>query len=219
MESKNPLLIAVMAVVALVVIGVTAWLIMDNSETQKSRKSVATPVTSYELPAPTSVAQETKAVAESVEQNTSATEQFADEEKSAVTPKTEVRYEQYRVQKGDSLYKLSKKFYGSWKYFGRIYALNNISNPDKIYEGQILTISYNSESPKWDASALLDAYVAVYKAYVKTGKIDHVHLMLNSAVKSLGDSYFKEYENYVQKLLSHNDIPSTRYEAYTQMNA
>lgn len=48
----------------------------------------------------------------------------------------------YTVQKGDSLWKISKQFYGDGAQYNKIYNANSskISNPDLIYAGQVLTI-------------------------------------------------------------------------------
>jgi len=46
-------------------------------------------------------------------------------------------YEQYTVQKNDTLQKISRKFYGTTKKWYKIYKANRdvIKNPDKVYPG------------------------------------------------------------------------------------
>lgn len=48
----------------------------------------------------------------------------------------------YTVKKGDCLWKIAKQFYGNGAEYPKIYDANKniISNPDKIYVGQVLTI-------------------------------------------------------------------------------
>lgn len=48
----------------------------------------------------------------------------------------------YTVQKGDSLWKIAKHFYGNGSAYKKIYEANagSIKNPNLIYAGQILTI-------------------------------------------------------------------------------
>lgn len=48
----------------------------------------------------------------------------------------------YVVQRGDTLWKIAKKFYGDGSHWQKIYAdnISVISNPNKIYVGQVLTL-------------------------------------------------------------------------------
>jgi LysM repeat protein len=48
----------------------------------------------------------------------------------------------YTVQKGDSLWKIAKQFYGDGSQYTKIYNANTgtLSDPNKIYTGQVLTI-------------------------------------------------------------------------------
>ena len=50
--------------------------------------------------------------------------------------------QKYKVQEGDTLQKIAKKFYGSMKKWTVIYEANkaNLKGPDKIYPGQVLDI-------------------------------------------------------------------------------
>jgi nucleoid-associated protein YgaU len=52
------------------------------------------------------------------------------------------RYETYTVQKGDTLQKISKKYYGTTKKWTKIYEANKdtMTGPDKIYPGKVLNI-------------------------------------------------------------------------------
>ncbi len=51
-------------------------------------------------------------------------------------------YEKYTVQKGDTLQKISKKYYGTTKNWYKIFKLNKdmIKGFDKIYPGQVINI-------------------------------------------------------------------------------
>jgi phage tail protein X len=50
--------------------------------------------------------------------------------------------QQYKVQKGDTLQKISQKFYGTTKKWQKIYEANKgaLKAPDKIYPGQTINI-------------------------------------------------------------------------------
>lgn len=51
-------------------------------------------------------------------------------------------FEQYTVEKNDTLQKISKKFYGTTKKWAKIYEANKdvLRGPDKLYPGQTLKI-------------------------------------------------------------------------------
>lgn len=53
----------------------------------------------------------------------------------------------YTVKSGDSLWKISEKFYGDGNQWRRIYEANGdeIKNPDLIHPGQVFTIPAASE--------------------------------------------------------------------------
>ena len=53
-----------------------------------------------------------------------------------------VRMKEYKVQKGDTLQKISQAFYGTTKKWNKIYDANRdkLRGPDKIYPGQIINI-------------------------------------------------------------------------------
>ena len=48
----------------------------------------------------------------------------------------------HTVVSGDTLSGISKKYYGSWKHYPKIFEANKpmLSDPDKIYPGQVLRI-------------------------------------------------------------------------------
>jgi nucleoid-associated protein YgaU len=52
------------------------------------------------------------------------------------------KYETYTVKKGDTLQKISKKYYGTTKKWAKIYEANRdtMTGPDKIYPGKVLNI-------------------------------------------------------------------------------
>ncbi len=59
--------------------------------------------------------------------------------------------ERYTVQKGDTLQKISKKFYGTTKKWMKIYQANQnvLKAPDKVYPGQVISIPLESlQEPK-----------------------------------------------------------------------
>ena len=63
-----------------------------------------------------------------------------DDRLSVSNPEPEAQF--YTVQKGDSLSKISKEFYGSYNKYMRIFEANKpmLKDPDKIYPGQVLRI-------------------------------------------------------------------------------
>jgi len=57
-------------------------------------------------------------------------------------------FENYTVEKNDTLQKISKKFYGTTKNWPKIYEANKdvLRSPDKLYAGQSLKIPSGTES-------------------------------------------------------------------------
>lgn len=72
---------------------------------------------------------------------------FVNQAQEAPAPQ-EVSFEKYTVQKGDTLQKISMKFYGTTKKWTKIYDANRdtLKGPDKIYPGRSINIPV--ESPK-----------------------------------------------------------------------
>lgn len=58
-------------------------------------------------------------------------------------------FEKYTVQKGDTLQKISKKFYGTTKKWNKIYDANRniLKTPDKIRAGQVINIPVEGSMP------------------------------------------------------------------------
>jgi LysM domain len=54
----------------------------------------------------------------------------------------------YQIQAGDTLFAVSKRFYGEPTYFGLIAAANNLTDPNKVSPGQ--TISIPDLPDHWD---------------------------------------------------------------------
>lgn len=55
---------------------------------------------------------------------------------------------QYKVEKGDTLQKISKKFYGTTKKWAKIYEANKdtLKGPDRVYPGQVISIPVSGET-------------------------------------------------------------------------
>jgi nucleoid-associated protein YgaU len=55
--------------------------------------------------------------------------------------------EKYTVQKGDTLQKISQKFYGTTKKWNKIYEANKetLKGPNKIYPGQVIDVPVSPE--------------------------------------------------------------------------
>lgn len=64
---------------------------------------------------------------------------IAESEEEAITS---VVIQRYTVQAGDTLQKISKKFYGTTRKWTKIYEANadNLKGPDKLYPGQVINI-------------------------------------------------------------------------------
>ncbi|MCB0704876.1 MAG: peptidoglycan-binding protein LysM [Saprospiraceae bacterium] len=70
-----------------------------------------------------------------------------DDRLSVVIPEPESRF--HEVKKGDTLSAISKTHYGSWKHYPAIFEANKpmLSDPDKIYPGQMLRIPVMADVP------------------------------------------------------------------------
>ncbi len=64
------------------------------------------------------------------------------QEMSEAKAPVEIKTEQYTAQKGDTLQKISQRFYGTTKKWLKIYEANKdvLKSPDKVYPGQVLNI-------------------------------------------------------------------------------
>lgn len=63
----------------------------------------------------------------------------------------------YTVQAGDSLSKISQKFYGDFSMVDELARLNNISNVNLIHPGQMLTIPDVQEAQVIESSELVSS--------------------------------------------------------------
>ncbi len=61
-------------------------------------------------------------------------------QESVETSKTINIPDTYKVQRGDNLYKISEKFYGSRDMVNKILEVNNITDPDKILFGKVIKL-------------------------------------------------------------------------------
>lgn len=76
---------------------------------------------------------------------------------------------QYTVQRGDNLYRIGLKYNMTWD---RITGANNITNPDKIYTGQVLCIPVSNEPSSEDTTALptnVQYVKALTDVYIRVG--------------------------------------------------
>ncbi|MCG2706083.1 MAG: LysM peptidoglycan-binding domain-containing protein [Candidatus Omnitrophica bacterium] len=64
-------------------------------------------------------------------------------------PVVEPEIKKYTVQKGDTLQKISEKFYGTTKKWSKIYEANKgvLKGTDKIYPGQVIEIPLDTLTP------------------------------------------------------------------------
>ena len=68
------------------------------------------------------------------------------EKKDSIEKPNVDSYITYTIEKGDTLWNISEKFYGTSDRYGEISNYNNITDPNKIYQGEILKIPKVSSS-------------------------------------------------------------------------
>lgn len=77
-----------------------------------------------------------------------------DKENKRSKTKEQTSESTYTVKKGDTLWAISKKFYGDGAYYPYLAYLNNIKNANVIYEGQVLKIGPESEAKKYKGKSV-----------------------------------------------------------------
>lgn len=99
---------------------------------RKTSKKSTMPIKAEELTI------EEPAIEESIIGNRGYVTKNASSEKGVMTP----TFKEYTVQKGDTLQKISKKFYGTTKKWTKIYDANKdiMKGPNQIYPGQAISI-------------------------------------------------------------------------------
>ena len=108
---------------------------------EKDRKSTRrTQVFEIELGRPLKV--ESRAKTAPGEPMNYSEESSASLQASSAQQATGVKFQQYTVQKGDTLQKISKKVFGTTKKWAKIYDANRdaLKGPNKIYPGQVINI-------------------------------------------------------------------------------
>lgn len=61
------------------------------------------------------------------------------------TSQEDILVQEIEIQKGDTLYALSRKFSGHGQYFPQILLFNSIKNPNLIYTGKVLKVPVNKK--------------------------------------------------------------------------
>ncbi|MEI8349773.1 MAG: LysM peptidoglycan-binding domain-containing protein [Candidatus Omnitrophota bacterium] len=63
-------------------------------------------------------------------------------EENELEPTTEKKYNYYKIEKNDTLQKISQKFYGTTKKWHKLYEENRdvLASPDKVYPGKTIKI-------------------------------------------------------------------------------
>lgn len=121
--------------------------LMGSAPTPADRKMTrTTQVVEFEFGKPMQFERRSKIVSKDVSEP-SETEELAGTEASYVQEEPAVMdtssdYETYQVQKGDTLQKISMKFFGTTKKWYKIFEANKgtLKAPDKIYPGQTIRI-------------------------------------------------------------------------------
>ncbi|MCW8888921.1 MAG: LysM peptidoglycan-binding domain-containing protein, partial [Gammaproteobacteria bacterium] len=92
----------------------------------------------------------------------------------------------YKLQSGNSLWRLSKRFYSEALYWPHIYYSNSdtISNPDRLREGRTITMPTLEGAPgnltSNDREAIAEGYFLVYTFYKKSGHRDAFFALLEA---------------------------------------
>ncbi|MFA5145152.1 MAG: LysM peptidoglycan-binding domain-containing protein [Candidatus Omnitrophota bacterium] len=124
---------------------------------EKERKTTRTTrVVEIELGSPIKFEKTSKRAVQSTVLTQETTEQTTEGNRGYITqsiePQTiaEPSYENYTVQKGDTLQKISKKFYGTTKNWTKIYDANRdtLKGPNKVYPGRTIKIPAGPELRK-----------------------------------------------------------------------
>jgi LysM repeat protein len=80
-----------------------------------------------------------------------------------VAGKDGVLVQEVVVQKGDTLYGLSRKFSGHGSYYPQILLFNDIKDPDKIYPGNVFKVPVSRNSASGTAAVAGDSAVPAQK--------------------------------------------------------
>jgi len=119
---------------------------MESKERSSTR---TTYVTEIELPVLSKLGAKSKPKAEQEAPPVSVSSAQAQSQKTLAA--VSENFKKYKVINGDTLEKISKKFYGTTKKWIKIYEANKdkLKAPDKIYPGQIINIPVeNPKKPK-----------------------------------------------------------------------
>lgn len=101
----------------------------------------------------------------------------------------------YTVQKGDTIYKISRKFAGDNSLAKAIIKENNLKNPDKIYVGDTLEIPTKAEAAKMQTSTATTAQAQTKNTMVATQKT----YVAPKAQKTVKTTYTAPKANYTKQ--------------------
>lgn len=101
----------------------------------------------------------------------------------------------YTVQKGDTIYKISRKFVGDNSLAKAIIKENNLKNPDKIYVGDTLEIPTKAEAAKMQTSTATTAQAQTKNTMVATQKT----YVAPKAQKTVKTTYTAPKANYTKQ--------------------
>lgn len=133
-----------------------------NIDTKERKAKRSTQVVEIEMRSPVKF-EKTKEPEQPITQSESLETPAAFNEAKAVEPKAleqvitqetisaQGPLEKYTVQKGDTLQKISEKFFGTTKKWTKIYDVNRdvLKGPNKIYPGQVINVPvYSGQQPQ-----------------------------------------------------------------------
>lgn len=202
-EKKNPTLLIVVGVLAVVIAVILTYLLSDDTsakkrtiqtytppviEKQAYTMTEDTPIYEDEVEAYRSVEEEpaTYVEPEEVTSSVAVIEDYPDNEATDNVELVETTYIEYVIQKNDTLYDIAKERYGASHYWALIYEANEITDPDKIYAGKTLRLPVRHDGNlSWDTKSLVNTYIEIYKVYDALNKISDVKYMLLEAVRRI----------------------------------
>lgn len=116
-----------------------AWeVVSEKSAEEVENKDVTEEVVAEDTAKPDDTAAEETVSNEEEQQDNSSAEDSGEPEEVEALSRSVTRY--YEVEKGDTLYTISKKIYGDVTYVQKICELNQIANPDNIRYGQKIVL-------------------------------------------------------------------------------
>ncbi len=112
---------------------------------------------------------------------------------STTQSKDAILVQEVAVKKGDTLYKISRRFSGYGSYYPQILLFNDIKNPNKIYPGDVFKVPVAQKRiPRPDAKAPLYGGKKVHKKSVAAKPSTNKHRAALAANATAGQKLFEQ---------------------------